>query len=209
MKRIWWLSMVTLAVAIAAGCGAAGTGGSTPGASSAPSSSTPTTTTTTAPTAADDLAASFTAAAKVDARLHAAATLINGDIGQTESDFGADTVAAVKAADPAPAAAKIPAGLKPSLLSAVILVQSDLVSRWYAFRPVLEGSTGVASQDRERLMTCLEGGARAAARFDADLAAVRSLASAAPPETRAAPASHAAAELAVLLNWVHLGQRRL
>jgi hypothetical protein len=193
-----------VAVAVATGCGqAGGSGGSRSGSSSTVThpSNAPT---TTAPrrTAADDLARFFAQAAGIDQKLHAAALLINGGIGMTSVQFNQATVDAVAAADPAPSAAAIPAGMTPDLLRAVILVQSDLASRWYAFDPVLRGPEGPPAQERTRVLTCLANGARAAGRFDADLAAARALAAVSAPVRIARPASHAAAEVAIRLAFV-------
>jgi hypothetical protein len=199
--------VVLATLAVAAGCGGAATGTtpapstSSPAPATQPSTSVPTTTVE-PPSATRDLAAYFRAAARVDAKLRAAAVLINGDIGPGGADFGPATVDAVKAADPTSAGRLIPAGMNGKLLQAVILVQSDLVSRWYAFRPVLEPSTGVASQDRERLHDCLANGAPAAARFAADLAAARGTAAASPPARRVAPSSHAAAKVPLQLAFM-------
>jgi len=202
-------AIVVLAIlAVAAGCGGAATGTtpapstSSPAPATQPSSTSMATTTVEPPSATRDLAAYLRAAARVDTRLRAAAVLINADIGPGGADFGPATVDAVKAADPTSAGRLIPAGLNGKLLHAVILVQSDLVSRWYAFRPVLEPSTGVASQDRERLHDCLANGAPAAARFAADLAAARATAAASPPARRVAPSSHAAAKVPLQLAFM-------
>jgi hypothetical protein len=194
------------ALALAAGCGGGTATTATLSVASSvpatqPSTSTPTTTAP-APSATHDLAAYFRAAARMDGRLRAAAVLINRDIGSGTADFGPDTVAAVKAADPTSAGRLIPAGLTGGLLHTVILVQSDLASRWYAFRPVVEPPTGVPSQDRERLHDCLANGAPAAARFASDLAAARRIAAASPPARRVAPASHAAAKVPLQLALV-------
>lgn len=190
-------------IALTAACGSAqnATTSSTPPAAATQPTSTPSTPIPT-PVATRDLAAYFRAAARVDARLRTAAARINADIGPSGAHFRPATVAAVKAADPASAGRLIPAGLTHRLLGAVILVQSDLVSRWYAFRPVLEGPTGVPRQDRERLHTCFAGGATAAARFAADLVAARTLAADSPPARRVAPASHVAAAVPLELALV-------
>jgi len=189
------------AIALTGACGTAQQTATSapPAASTRPSPGTPA---TTAPAATRDLAAYFRAAARLDARLRSAAVRINADISSAGTHFRPATMAAVKAADPASAGRLIPAGLTHPLLGAAILVQSDLVSRWYAFRPVLEGPTGVPSQDRERLHTCFAAGAPAAARFAADLAAARTLASESPPARHVEPASHAAAAVPLELALV-------
>jgi hypothetical protein len=169
--------------------------------------STPPATTAAPPrrTAADELARYFAQARRADARIHAAATAINGDIGAAGPlQFSEATKNAVKAADPWRAASDIPAGLKPDLMWAVLRVQNDLESRWYAFRPVVYGSASSPGEARHDLLRCFGGGAPAAARFGSDLAAARSLAAASPPVTRVLPASRRAADLAIRLQLIVL-----
>ena len=189
------------------GCGAAtggGSGSQPPPPTAASSQPPPSVSTPTAPasTAADGLRRFFASAAAADRRLHAVAMLINGGIGSAGVGFPPATVAAVKAAQPVASAAAIPAGLRPRLLRAVMLVQSDLASRWYAFGPVTEGLRGPPAYERDRVLDCLANGAPAAARFAADLAAARSLAASLPPIQAAAPGSRAAAEVAIRLEFI-------
>ena len=92
----------------------------------------------------------------------------------------------------------IPAGLEPELLRAVLLVESELVSRTFAMR-----NYGSVSNPVSEVEPCLHNGADAAARYPADVAALRTLADASPPVAVAAPDSRAAEELAVRLGWIN------
>jgi hypothetical protein len=179
--------------------------------SSAPTTTTASTTTTTArPSAAGDLAAFFASAAASDQRLKAAAALVNGDISRTQLVVTRATEKAIAAAVPTASARAIPAGLPPGLLLPVLLVQSDLVSRYWAMRgwaphgllAPADNANPVPIADwwARYALTCLGNGAVAAARFDADVAAARAAAAAAPPVTAVPPYSRAAADLAILLN---------
>jgi hypothetical protein len=170
-------------------------------ASSRPATSPPATTVA-RPTAARALHRFFAAAVRVDRRLHAAAILINGGVGSTSVHFPQATIDAIEAADPAASAATIPAGMRPDLLRAVVLVQSDLASRWYAFQPIREGLYGPPAYERGRVLACLANGAPAARRFRADLATARTLARSLPPVAVAPRDSRAAAEVAIRLAFI-------
>jgi hypothetical protein len=158
------------------------------------------------PTAADDLDAFFVAADELDRKLVTAAAAINGSITDTEIVIDQDTADLVSAAvESLPAVEDtIPAGMEPEpLLFAVLLVHSDLVSRAAAMAHA--GAPGPLPL--EEMTACLRNGAEAAAHFDDDVAAVRSLAESSPPLTVAAPESRVAEDLAIrlaeisLLNW--------
>lgn len=205
------LAILVIVATVGAGCGqAAKTGdGSVPAGSTATTQPTtaPTAPATTAPrtTAADGLAHYLSAARLADARIYHAAVLINGDIGATGTPtFSQATKDAVTAADPLPAAATIPAGLRPNLMWAVLRVQNDLEARWYAFRPVTEGIFSAPGEARSDLMRCLSGGAPAAARFPSDLRAARRLAATLPPIRHVATRSRTAANLAIRLKTIVL-----
>lgn len=153
-------------------------------------------------TAADGLAGYFDAAQAVDRDLAEAAALANqsvrgassGPILKQAPDKA--LVRAVEAADPQRAAKRIPPGLPPDLLQAVLVVQRELVSRQAALGGIYDGR-----------VECLRNGAPAATRFHADLAAARELATTSPPFEVAAPDSPAAAELAVRLVEMNLANR--
>ncbi|HWL35564.1 MAG TPA: hypothetical protein VNQ77_05170 [Frankiaceae bacterium] len=185
--------VATAGVLLLAACG---TEPSSPGASPAPSASqTPSATT---PAGALPGLAPFLAAARaVDARLAAAARLVNGGVTATTMAFDARTVAAVRAADPAPALAAVPAGLDPPLLQGVLTVYSGLVSRHRAMATVRVGTFPRAGTDAAEILRCLRNGHAAAARFAGDVRAVEGLAAASAPVRRAAATSRAAAELAL------------
>jgi len=190
---------LVLAGLLGAACGRA----SGPGQRSSPAQRS---TTSVPPSAADDLADYFAAAEHVDQLLKAAATLVNGDVTGTAISVSAQTVDAIKAADPAPAAAAIPAGLSPELLQQVMLVQSDLESRNASLAGFQRVGTGTSvpltDMDAQRAMSCLSNGAKGATSFGADLAHVRETARSSPPVTVASPDSRDAAEVAILLAFL-------
>jgi hypothetical protein len=156
-------------------------------------------------TAADDLDAFFVAADGLDGRLVAAAAAINDSISDNEIVIDQDTADLVsEAVESLPAVEEtIPAGMEPELLYAVLLVHSDLVSRSAAMAHA--GTLG--AKPFEEMTACLRNGAEAAARFDDDVAALRTLAERSPPVAVAPPASRAAEDLAIrlaqisLVNW--------
>ena len=165
--------------------------------------------TTRPPSALDDLTRFFTAAAGIDENLKAAAVEANGAIGTTQITITQQLLDSVAAADPAPAADDIPAGLPSEVLLRVLTAQSDLVSRYDAFRGFVEAQPGTIPRTNptpgsmsaaDYLLTCLGSGGKAAGTYPADVAAARSAASNAPPATPVGPSSRAAADLAV---WLH------
>ncbi|HEX6417760.1 MAG TPA: hypothetical protein VFZ77_04665 [Acidimicrobiales bacterium] len=145
------------------------------------------------------LAPFFSAAATMDEQLRAAAAAINGT-GPPWDAVSEDVAAAVRAADRAAVAATIPAGLPDDLLQAVILAYSDLASRRAAMQSFASSGTPFASTDE--LLAELGNGHEAAARFDDDLAAARSLAASTPPVQVAPPDSREAAEQLLLVQYV-------
>ena len=149
--------------------------------------------------AAADLAGYIAAAQRVDARIKAAATLVNAHLGPNGITDHA-TLDAINALNPDEAAAAIPAGLPPALLLKVLIVQSDLFSRSAALSGGIGADGGFNGQGLQRATTCLKNGAKAARQFASDLTAAQTLAAAAPPLVVAAPDSHAAGELAVRLE---------
>lgn len=167
--------------------------------------STEVTTTTIARTAADDLADFFAAAAELDGQLKAAAAAINAGMTETDVVVEPATVELVLAAREQidEVYASIPAGMEPELLRATLLVYSDLVSRAYAMKgwsspPQYSGSDPIPLHE-SYVLPCLSNGSTAAARYPADLAALRSLARSTPPVAVAADDSRAAEDLAVRL----------
>ncbi len=181
---------------------------STPSTSPSTSSTTTVTTTRLPPSAASDLATYFSMAAELDRRLKAAAVSANSGIGTAQISISQSTLAAIAAADSSQAAGLIPAGLTSEVLLRVLTVQSDLESRYFAFRgfifaqgqPGFPGAIPISGDTGHYLMECLGNGAQSAASFPADLAAARSAATHAPPASKVAPSSRHAADLAIWLQ---------
>jgi len=216
--------MVSASLAAGVALGACGGGRSSATAPSAGPTAAPTspfasgttiTPPTSPPSAAADLAAYFSAAADLDRRLKVAAAAANGAIGAGAISISRSTLDAIAAADPSPAARRIPAGLAPDVLLPVLKVQNDLVSRFYAFRgfvvPAAATVPGTIPRtapepgslsDADYLLRCLGSGAPAAASFPADLAAARAAAGHSPPVAAVDPSSRAAAELAIRLQVI-------
>jgi hypothetical protein len=152
------------------------------------------------PSAAVVLEPFFAAAVAMDEQLHAAAVAINAT-GPPWASIAEEVTSRVRAAAPEPVAAAIPAGLTQDLLQSVMLVYSDLSSRRAAMQSFsFAGSFPYSPIDP---LTELANGHQAAERFDADLAAARSVAASAPPITVAPSDSRAAAELLLLVQLVN------
>lgn len=156
-----------------------------------------------APTAAADLAPFFTAAGLVDARLKAAAALVNANIGPNGISDQV-TLDAIGALNPEEAATAIPAGLSPELLLKVLIAQSDLSSRSAAFSGGIGIHGDFHGQGIEAATKCLKNGDKAAAQFASDLASAKDLAATSAPVEAVAPDSHVAGELAVRLADLRL-----
>lgn len=159
--------------------------------------------TTKHPTAATTLDRFLTTAATLDRQLHTAATAINGagPPWHTITDAVARTV---RAADLAPVATAIPAGLPPDLLRSVVLVYSDLASRRYAMADFSVATTIVpnVSPNNDDLLAHLRNGHAAAVRFAGDLAATRALAGSTPAVSPPGPDSREAAEVRLYTLYV-------
>ena len=176
------------------------------------STSTSTTSSTTRPRSAlDDLTAFFTAAAEIDQELKAAAVDANGAIGTTQITISQSTLDAIATADPTPAARDIPAGLPSDVMLPVLMVQSDLVSRYWAFRGFVQAKPGTVPRANplpgtlsaaDYLLLCLGSGSKAASSFSADVTAARTAASQAPPVVPVDPSSQTAADLAIWLHYI-------
>ena len=159
-------------------------------------------------TAADSLAAFFAAARADDARIRATARAINRETGPASVHFSRATVDAVKASAPHLTARALPAGMDADLLRTTLIVYSDLGARSAAFNPVVGFGTEVRPRtDPEvvRFLDALRRGSLVARAYPADLAAARALAAAKPPIVLARPDSRAAAELAIRIALVKLG----
>jgi len=143
-----------------------------------------------------------------DASLRTAAADVNGDVGATTLNLATATRAAIEAAAPTTAGNAIPAGLPGALLQRVMLVQSDLVSRWAALVGYsrIEGTTPLIRTDpsAQRALECLANGAAAAAATHADTGALEAAAAGIPPIAVAAPDTEAAADIQILLQDLEL-----
>lgn len=213
-------SAVALALAGLAGCGGAGGGAAPtaarPGGSVSPAGTVPPAATssvqvtTERASALAGLRAYLTRVADVDQQLGRAAAAVNADVVTGGMRIGPATRSAVQDVDLTGLARALPAGMDAPLTRQALLVYSELASRRAAFNGVLEASVGPdgtatvapGSPALSRINECLANGARAHARFDADVAALRALAAASPPFTHAAPASRASAEIAVRTRYI-------
>jgi hypothetical protein len=156
------------------------------------------------PSAAEDLAAFLSAAAALDEQLHDAAVAINA-AGPPWAGIGPEVARLVTAAELAPVARTIPAGLPRDLQQSVILVYSDLSSRRHAMTSFETRPPAPPHDSTETLLRELGKGHAAAARFDADLAATRVLAARTPPITAVPGDSRLVAEVLLRVQYVDLG----
>jgi len=123
--------------------------------------------------------------------------------------FTPATIAAVRGIELAPVASALPAGLPTDMLREVLVVYGDLASRADALNGVLAyGFSGrqlpIGGPEAQSVLRGLRNAAPAAARFNGDLAAVRTLAQQTPKVTVAAPDSRAALELALRVQSISL-----
>ena len=213
------VSAALLAGAVLTGCASNSSSSSTT-VVTRPRSSTTTSTTespTTAaiPSAANDLAAFFSAASNYDQKLQAAAAVVNGGMGTNQVTITTAMVDAVNAANPSTAAHEIPPGLAQDVMQPVLTVQSNLVSRFWAFRGIIEAHPqpgqpetispsheGMNGNSYDYVLTCLANGTHSARSFATDLASARSAALRAPPVATLDPSSRSAANLAVWLEEI-------
>ena len=192
----YWSSVAVMAASgcmavgvFVTGCGGGATHSSTapthrPLAPHSPPAVRQSTTTSTGPSAANDLAAYFDAALAVDQRLKSAAAVVDRAIGAEQITISPAIIDTINAADPSEAATKIPAGLTLDVLQRVVLVQGDLLSRFYSFRGF---GLSVSQADRTEvvplsdqratyMLDCLKNGSSPAGTFSTDLAAARAAA---------------------------------
>ncbi|WP_439657922.1 hypothetical protein ACSHWB_36810 [Lentzea sp. HUAS TT2] len=176
----------------------------TTGPSPTTTSLTTTTATTSRPSAAEGLAAFLSAAATLDQQLHDASAAINA-AGPPWTHTGPEVARVVTAADLAPVARAIPPGLPHDLQQSVILVYSDLSSRRHAMTS-FQSTPPLPTQDStEGLLRELGRGHAAAARFEADLAATRALATRTPPIDAVPGDSRLVAEVLLRVQYVDIG----
>jgi len=153
--------------------------------------------------AADDLVPFFAAVAETDRLLRAAADAVNASFGADTITVSQATIDAVERSAPTAVATAIPAGLQPAVEQAVLLVYSDLVSR-YAALSCLPRRSIPRSELNPR---CFTQGHAAAIRLTADVDTARTLAAATPPMAAPAADSRTVAEL--LLRIAYIDERNL
>jgi hypothetical protein len=145
-------------------------------------------------------------AASMDRALRNAATLVNAGIGPETINVSPGAFAAVDAIDPHSLISALPGGTPTRLTQQSLLVFSDLAARRYAYQALLrtrnEMPLSRLSRDGREALAGLANGTAPAARFPADLAALRSAASTASAFTPAAASSRATAEIAVRTAYI-------
>lgn len=151
--------------------------------------------------AADALAPFFTRAAALDRQLNAAAAAINA-AGPPWTAADPAVERKVRAAELPPVAAAVPAGMSHDLQQSVVLVLSDLASRRAALTSFQSMPPAAPHNGTANLLSELRNGHAAAARFDRDLAAARSLASASSPIALVPRDSRLVAEVLLLVRYV-------
>ena len=162
------------------------------------STATPPPSATWAASAADGLVPFFAAVAETDRLLRAAADAVNASFGADTITVSQATIDAVERSAPTAVATAIPAGLQPAVEPAVLLVYSDLVSR-YAALSCLPRRTIPRS---ELNPGCFTQGHAAAIRLTADVDKARTLAAASPPVVAPAADSRAVAELLLRIAFI-------
>ena len=149
----------------------------------------------------DVLAPFFAAADTADAALAAAAAAVNDSYTGDQMTFTQATADLLNQARPSAVAAVIPAGLDPETERAVLLVYSDLESRFAALHG--ESCVQVGTYTRAELDPhCFTEGHAAVVAMPTDVAAARSTASSASAFTDAGPHSREAAEVALRVGYV-------
>ncbi len=152
--------------------------------------------------ALDALAPFFAAAAQTDQNLRAAADTVNAGIGNDTVTFDRATIDAIDRGSPNAVAATIPTGLDPTVEQAVLLVYSDLVSRYGAMRG------GDCDQAGARPLAdlnddCFVRGHEAASRTPGDVDAVYVAAAAAPATVTPGPDSRESAEVPLRIEYIN------
>lgn len=147
--------------------------------------------------AAQALVPFFAAVAGIDSALQAAAAAVNAGIGEQTVTVDRATIDLVDAAAPWPAAAAVPAGLDQATEQAVLLVYSDLVSRYGALRGGDCLQLGTVPRDALNA-DCFVRGHDAKVRLPGDVEAAQA-AAAASTLTTPDPGARAAAEVRLRL----------
>lgn len=152
-------------------------------------------------TAAEALVPFFAAVDEIDGRLRTAAAAVNAGLSGDTATFDRSTIDTIDAAVPWPAADAIPSGLDPATEQAVLLVYSDLTSRFGA----LAGGDCVqaGTVPRESLgADCFVRGHEAKVRMPGDIRAARAAAAASafePPD----PNAPEAAEVLLRIEYIN------
>lgn len=152
-------------------------------------------------TAAEALVPFFAAVDEIDGRLRTAAEAVNAGLGEDTATFDQSTLDAIDAAVPWPAADAIPSGLDPATEQAVLLVYSDLTSRFGA----MAGGDCVqrGTVPRESLgADCFVRGHEAKVRMPGDVRAARAAAAASavdPPD----PSAPESAEVQLRIEYIN------
>lgn len=149
------------------------------------------------------LAGFFAAVSDTDQNLKEAAAAINASFDGDTVTFEQSTADLVDRAEPTAVAQSIPAGLDPATEQAVLLVYSDLVSRYASMSGLC---MQVGTFTRAQLETdCFANGHVAAQRTDADVSSAHAAAAAHPSFSPAAPDSRQAAELQARIRYIYVG----
>jgi len=152
-------------------------------------------------TAADELVPFFAAVDEIDGKLGVAAAAVNAGMSDEYATFDRQTIDTVDAAAPWPAAHAIPAGLDPATEQAVLLVYSDLASRFGSLRggDCLE----VGTVPRSSLNAdCFARGHVAKVRMPGDVDAARAVAESSA-FVATSPDSPAAAEVLLRVEYIN------
>lgn len=152
--------------------------------------------------ALESLAPFFAAAAETDQNLKAAAAAVNAALQGDTVTFDQATIDAIDRGSPTAAAAAIPTGLDPTVEQAVLLVYSDLVSRYAAMRG--GDCVNVSTRPRADLNAdCFVRGHEAAIRTPGDIDAAYAAAAAAPVMVVSAPDSRESAEVRLRIEYIN------
>jgi len=148
------------------------------------------------------LAPFFAAVVQTDQNLKAAAEVVNGAIRDGTITIDRATIEAIDRGSPFAVAATIPTGLDPTVERAVLLVYSDVVSRYGAMRGgdcVEVGTRPLADLNAD----CFVRGHEPSNRMPGDVAAARAAAADAPGTVTLDPAARESAELPLRIEYIN------
>jgi hypothetical protein len=152
--------------------------------------------------ALDALAPFFAAVAQTDQNLRAAAEAVNAGIVGDTVTFDQTTIDAVDRGAPDGVAATIPTGLDPAVEQAVLLVYSDLVSRYGSMRG--GDCVYVSTRPRAELNAdCFVRGHEASLRTSDDVDAAYAAAAATPVTVVPDPDSRESAEVPLRIEYIN------